>query len=89
MEKNFQGGVRYKATGGSCKRRRRKTVWRLCSVWSGTRKNTRQKKTEGTPQLTNKMLDSLGGYLDNIAAASNQTTANGGPLEEFSASLAI
>ena len=35
------------------------------------------------------MLDSIEGYLDNIAAAATQTTANGGPLVEFAASLAI
>ena len=35
------------------------------------------------------MLDSLEGYLDNIAAAATQTAANGGPLEELEASLAV
>ena len=45
-------------------------------------------KTEGTPQLKNQMLDSLEGYLDNIAAAATQTTSNGGPLTELAASLA-
>ena len=35
------------------------------------------------------MLDSLEGYLDKIAAAANQTAANGGPLAELAASLAI
>ena len=44
---------------------------------------------EGTPQLTNQMLDLLEGYLDNIATATTQTTANGGPLAELDASLAI
>ena len=48
-----------------------------------------KKKTEGTPQLTNQMLDSLKGYLDNIAEAATQTAANGGPLAELAASLAI
>ena len=45
------------------------------------------KKAEGTPQLTNKMLDSLEGYLDNISAASTQTVENGGSLAELAASL--
>ena len=45
--------------------------------------------TEGTPQLTNQMLDSLEGYLDNIAAVSTQTAPNGGLLAELAASLAI
>ena len=48
-----------------------------------------KKNTEGTPQLSNQMLDSLKGYLDNIAAAATQTAANGGPLEELAASLAV
>ena len=44
---------------------------------------------EGTPQLTNQMLDLLEGYLDNIAAAATQTAANGGPLDELAASMTI
>ena len=47
------------------------------------------KKTAGTPPLTNKMMDSIEGYLDNIVAAATQTAANGGPLAELAASLAI
>ena len=43
------------------------------------------KKTEGNPQLTNQMLDSLEGYLDNITAAATQTDANGGPMAELAA----
>ena len=39
--------------------------------------------------LLNQMLDSLEGYLNNIAAAATQEVANGGPLAEFSASLEI
>ena len=35
------------------------------------------------------MLDSLKGYLDNIAAAAIQTAANGGPLAELAESLAV
>ena len=35
------------------------------------------------------MIDSLEGYLDNIAAAATQTVAKGGPLAELSVSLAI
>ena len=35
------------------------------------------------------MLDSLEGYLDNIAAAATQTAANGGPLAELAASLTV
>ena len=48
-----------------------------------------KKNTEGTPQLSNQMLDSLEGYLDSIAAAETQTAANGGPLAELAASLAV
>ena len=35
------------------------------------------------------MIDSLEGYLDNIAEAATQTAANGGPLAELAASLAV
>ena len=35
------------------------------------------------------MLDSLEGHLDNIAAAATQTAANGGPLTELAASMAV
>ena len=35
------------------------------------------------------MMDSLEGYLDNIASAATQTAENGGPLPELSASLDI
>ena len=39
--------------------------------------------------MSNQMLDSLEGYLDNIAAAATKTTANGGPMAELAASLAV
>ena len=39
--------------------------------------------------MSNQMIDSLKGYLDNIAAAATQTATNGGPLEELAASLAV
>ena len=35
------------------------------------------------------MLDSLEGYLDNIAEVATQTAATGKPLEELAASLAV
>ena len=40
-------------------------------------------KQEGAPQMSNKMLDLLEGYLDNIATAAMQTADNGGPLAEL------
>ena len=43
----------------------------------------------GPSLLTNKMMDSPEGYLDNIAAAATQIFAKGGPLAEVAASLAI
>ena len=52
-------------------------------------KTQEKKNTEGTPHLTNQMLDLLEEYLDNIAAAATQTAANGGLLAELAASLAI
>ena len=39
--------------------------------------------------LTNQMLNSIEGYLDNIAMATTKAVAKGGSLVEFSASLAI
>ena len=39
--------------------------------------------------MSNQMLDSLEGYLDNIAAAATQTVANGGPLVELASILAV
>ena len=46
-------------------------------------------KQEGGPQMSHHMLDSLEGYLDNIAAAATQTASTGGPLAELAASLAV
>ena len=39
--------------------------------------------------LSNQMLDYLEGYLNNISAAATQAVGNGGPLMEFSVSLAV
>ena len=39
--------------------------------------------------MSNQMLDSLEGYLDNIAAAATQTAATGTPITELAASLAV
>ena len=39
--------------------------------------------------MSNQMLDSLEGYLDNIAAAAMQTADNGDPLAELVASLVV
>ena len=43
----------------------------------------------GPAPLTNQMLESLEGYLDNIAATATQTVSKGGPLAELAASLYI
>ena len=43
----------------------------------------------GPVPFKNQMMDSLEGYLDNIAAASTQNAAKGGQLAELAASLAI
>ena len=52
------------------------------------RRQAQKKKAELSP-ITNQMMDSLEGYLDNISAASTKTSANRGPLAELAASLAI
>ena len=41
------------------------------------------------PTMSHQMLDSLEGYLDNIAAAATQTAATGTPLTELAASLVV
>ena len=47
-------------------------------------------KTESNPPtMSHQMLDSLEGYLDNIAAAATQTVATGTPLAELAARLAV
>ena len=46
-------------------------------------------KTAGPALLTNQIMDSLEGNLDNIAVAATQTAENRGPLADFAASLAI
>ena len=47
------------------------------------------KKLAGIAPLTNQMMDSLEGYLDNIDTTATQTAENGGPLAELAASMAI
>ena len=39
--------------------------------------------------MSHQMMDSLEGYLDNIAATATQTAATGTPLAELAASLAV
>ena len=47
-------------------------------------------ETESNPlTMSHQMLESLEGYLDNIAAAATQTAATGTPLAELAASLAV
>ena len=41
------------------------------------------------PTMSHQMLDSLEGYLNNIAAAATQTAATGTPLAELAARLAV
>ena len=95
IKNNFPGGVLCKSTPIICPGRTTKNFWRFCTIWSGTWKPNEQigiqehEKTAGTPQLTNKILDSLEGYLDNIAAAAIKTAANGGLLVELAASMVI
>ena len=43
----------------------------------------------GPSPLTNQILDSLEGYLDNISVVATKTVAKGGPLAELAASLVI
>ena len=51
--------------------------------------NELEQKESNTPTISHQMLDSLEGYLDNIAAAATQTAATGTPLAELTASLTV
>ena len=48
------------------------------ALFGGAPVENEQTKQEEAPQMSHQMLDSLEGYLDNIAAASPPTAANGG-----------
>ena len=56
---------------------------------SVTFRGTNNKTQTKGAQLTHQMMDSLKGYLNNIAAAATQTADPGGPLAELAASLAV
>ena len=74
---------------------RGKTLWWLHgNRWFSGKKNAQLRRRGNTSSagpvlLKNQMLDSLGGYLENIAASEIKTVAKGGPLTELAASLAI
>ena len=51
--------------------------------------NETEQKKSNTPTISHKMLYSLEGYLDNIAAAATQTAETHTPLAELAASLAV
>ena len=51
--------------------------------------NEPERKESNTSTMSHQMLDSLEGYLDNIAAAATQTAATGTPLAELADSLAV
>ena len=65
-------------------REKKKPFGGSVTFW-GTNNKT---QTKGA-QLTHQMMDSLEGYLNNIAAAATQTADQGGPLAELAASLAV
>ena len=46
-------------------------------------RNEPEKTESNPPTMSHQMLDSLQGYLDNIAAAATQTAAKGTPLVEL------
>ena len=48
-----------------------------------------EKPESNPPTMSHQMMDSLEGFLDNIAAAATQTVATGTPLAELAASLAV
>ena len=95
MINDFLGGVRCKAMHRGCQGTGRKTFGGSALFGAAPAKANEQlrrqehKKTAWTHPLTNKMMDQLEGYLDNIAAAATQTAANGGPLSELAASMAV
>ena len=63
-----------------------------CSAINKTHGKLRRRghtASAGPDPLKNHILDSIEGYLDNMAAAATQTVAKGGPLAELAASLKI
>ena len=74
---------------GSGERGQTETFWRFSTVWPSTHQRKDGTRKQPPPQMSNQMLDSLEGYLDNIAAAATQTAATGTPLAELAASLAV
>ena len=48
-----------------------------------------QPEQQEEPKISHQMLDSLEGYLDNIAAAATQTAVTSTPLAELAAILAV
>ena len=48
-----------------------------------------QPEQQEEPKMSHKMLDSLEGYLDNIASTATQTAATGTPLAELATGLAV
>ena len=58
-----------------------------CLVRRPSKKKTH--KQEEAPQMSHQILDSLEGYLYNIAASATQTAANGVPVVELADSLAV
>ena len=51
--------------------------------------NEPEQKESNTTTMSQQIMDSLEGYLDNIAAVATQTAATGTPLAELAASLAV
>ena len=96
VEDKLPGGIRYKETrrsrlGGGEKPFGGSAVFGTSSEKTTNEQLRRQGNptTAGPAPLTNQMMESLDGYLDNIAAVATKTAAKGGPLTELEASLAI
>ena len=90
VEGNLQGGICRKETLWISPKRRGKTFGGPAEKkTNGQVKRQGHTAPAGPAPLTNQMLDSQEGYLENIATSATQTVAKGGPLAELAASLAI
>ena len=89
LEDHISRGVCREEAFGSGERGRTETFWGGSASFGPAPVGKETEPERNPPKMSHQMLDSLEGYLDNIAAASTQTAATGTPLAELAASLAV
>ena len=86
LENHISRGVCRKEAFGGSERRRTENFWGGSAQFGPAPVGNEPEKTESyPPTMSHQVLDSLEGYLDNIAAAATQTAATGTPLAELAA----